>query len=123
MAEKKTLLGVRVTESFRKRIEAERLKRKLSVQQMVQDALEYYFKTPLDWDYAKTEFYVDDSAMTKKRIDQIDTRRRLWDAYIESIPEKKIELMAETMRLDLLHYKSSRVDAKTNKGKSSSELR
>lgn len=52
MAIKKIQIGFRVNKSFHKRIEAESIKRDLSVQDLVTYALQYYFTTPAECEYA-----------------------------------------------------------------------
>lgn len=48
MAIKKIQIGFRVNESFHKRIEAESIKRDLSVQNLITYALQYYFTIPAE---------------------------------------------------------------------------
>ena len=45
------------SEGFFKRLDAEKLKRDITLQEMIMDALTIYFKTPTEWDHAVTTFY------------------------------------------------------------------
>lgn len=109
MAEKKVQIGFRTTEAFQRRIESECIKRELSLQDLVRYALEWYFKTPPpdDWDYADIIYHQDPESTDKERVER-EKWGVLWVKYVNEMPREKILLMADVMKLDLLHYKSSR---------------
>jgi hypothetical protein len=108
MANKKTQIGFRVTEALRKRIEADCLKRGLSVQDLFTFAYEYYSKTPVKWDYSASTFVREEDEATDERVEELKSWTDLWLKYIHSMPREKILLHAEAMKLDIQHYKSSR---------------
>lgn len=116
MPENKTLIGFRVSESFRKRMEVERIKRRVSMQDMIKYALELYFQTPVEWDSAKTTYYTGQEALSKKEADEFNSWTDLWEAYINGMPRQKTLFMAEAMKMDLLHYQSSRRKRAAAKG-------
>jgi hypothetical protein len=108
MTEKKVQIGFRVSEAFQRRIETERLKRDLSVQDMIQFALELYFKTPVEWDFADVVYHQANPETTSEEIQERSSWAELWVKYMNEMPLEKAQFMAEVMKLDLLHYKSSR---------------
>jgi hypothetical protein len=110
-----TLLGVRLPESVRKRLEAEGIKRHVSIQEMVRCGLELYFSTPEEWTNVEMKFSEDDPAISRREADRLNTLANLWEAYVDQMPAEKVDLVAETLKLDLLHYGSSR--RKTAKGR------
>jgi hypothetical protein len=109
--EEKTLLGVRIPQSFHRRVQSECQRRELSLQDMVVDALKFYFRTPAKWDYA---------AMTVVRHGEEDeelpneevARRNAWMGlaakYVNSMPPDKIEMLKRVMEWDLLAQRTSR---------------
>ena len=102
MAEKRKLLGFRVPPRFHRRIESECIKREMSFQDVVTDALKVYFQTPhADWEKADVAF------MTFDDDDKQDWMQ-LWVNYMNKMPKEKTELMAKAMKFDLLQHKSSR---------------
>lgn len=107
MATKNTQISFRVTEAFRKTIETECIKRDLSVQDFVTYSIQYYSKTPVDWDYAAQTFATFEGS-NREQVLERQSWTNLWLKYVNSMPREKIRLMAETMKLDLRHYKSSR---------------
>ncbi|MDP2999602.1 MAG: hypothetical protein Q8N47_19080 [Bryobacterales bacterium] len=109
--QKKVLVGVRVPESFQRRIQSECLRRDLSLQEMVVDALKLYFRTPLEWDYATTT-YVRHGEEEGQPLAEEEVARRnswigLWAKYVNAMPEEKIEVLTRAMEWDLLAQKSS----------------
>ena len=107
MATKKVQIGFRVTEGLRKLIEAQALKRDLSVQDFITSAIEYYSKTPTNWDYSTTTF-MKHRGVAEDQANEQHAWIDLWINFINRMPREKVLLLAETMRLDLRHYKSSR---------------
>ena len=119
MTTKKTQIAFRATEATRRLIEAEALKRDLSVQDFITCAVEYYSKTPSDWDYSASTF-VKNRGITDEQIKERQGWTSLWLKFMDRMPRAKVLLVVETIRLDLLHYKSSRRkvtrDQKTTSG-------
>jgi hypothetical protein len=105
MAIKKIQIGFRVSEAFHKRIEAESIKRDLSVQDLVTCALQYYFTTPAEWDFSVSRFV---TTSEDEKASEVKDWTDIWLKYVTAMPREKILLMAATMKLDLRHYKSSR---------------
>jgi hypothetical protein len=105
MAEKRKLLGFRVPARFRRRIESECIKREMSFQDLVTNALKVYFQTPSgDWKKANVAFLTFDD---DEKDDQQDWMQ-LWVNYMNKMPQEKTEVMARAMKFDLLQHKSSR---------------
>ncbi len=107
MATKKIQIGFRATETTRKLIETEALKRDLSVQDFITCAVEYYSKTPSDWDYSASTF-VKNRGITDEQIKERQGWMSLWLKFMDRMPRAKVLLVVETIKLDLRHYKSSR---------------
>jgi hypothetical protein len=107
MATKKIQIGFRATETTRKLIETEALKRDLSVQDFITCAVEYYSKTPSDWDYSASAF-VKNRGITDEQIKEQQGWMSLWLKFMDRMPRAKVLLVVETIKLDLRHYKSSR---------------
>ena len=107
-AQKKVLVGVRVPEPFHRRIQTELVRRDLSLQQMIVDALALYFKSPLDWDYAATTYVQHDAGDPESVMAERDAWMGLWVKYISQMPPEKVEVLTRVMEWDLRTLKSSR---------------
>jgi hypothetical protein len=108
MANKKTQIGFRVTEAVRRQVEAECLKRDLSVQDLFTASFEYYRKTPAEWDYGATAFVREGPDVTDEEIAERLTWTTLWLKYIQSVPREEILIFADAIKYRLKDYKSSR---------------
>jgi hypothetical protein len=106
--EPKVLVGVRVSKRFRDRIDAECVRRDLSLQELIIAALKLYFATPRQWDYADVTFVVDDDNVSEQQAAERNSWGGLWERYLDRMPREKIELMVSAMKWDLLAKKSSR---------------
>src|SRR5882724_3246654 len=98
---KKVLIGIRVPQRFHRRIRTECLRRDLSLQDMVTDALKMYFKTPLTWDRADVKFRYDDPNITEAEADEWNALTDLWEKYRQLLPEAKTRIMTNAMEWDL----------------------
>lgn len=56
-SEREVLVGVRVPESFHRRILSEGRRREATIKEMVIHALKVFFRNPIDWDGSTTVFY------------------------------------------------------------------
>jgi hypothetical protein len=90
MATKKIQIGFRATETTRKLIETEALKRDLSVQDFITCAVEK------------------NRGITDEQIKEQQGWMSLWLKFMDRMPRAKVLLVVETIKLDLRHYKSSR---------------
>jgi hypothetical protein len=105
-SERKEQINFRVSARFRRRIESECIKRDISLQDLLTTALKFYFQTPPeDW---KTAEYVAMSFSDDDEASEEGAWVQLWVKYINAMPEEKSRLMADVMKLDLLHFRSSR---------------
>jgi len=112
-SERREQIKFRVSARFRQRIESECIKRDMSLQDVVTTALKFYFQTPReDWEKADliAMAFSDDKRGTEER-DWV----QLWIKFMNAMPEEKTRLMVEIMKLDLLHYRSSRRKAALKK--------
>lgn len=106
-------INFRVSPGFRRRIESESIKRDMSLQDLLTTALKFYFQTPPeDW---KTAEYVAVSYSDDDEGSEESAWVQLWVKYMNAMPEEKSRLMADVMKLDLLHYRSSRRKAALRK--------
>ena len=92
----------RASDRFLDLIKSECLKREMSLQELMTASVKFYSQTPAEWDVG-TLFTTE----REKGIEQ-HNRLALWHQYIEKMPREKVLLIEKVMRLDLLHYKSSR---------------
>lgn len=109
--EKKVLVGVRVPESFHRRIQSECTRRDQTLQQLVVGALKIYFTAPLDSERMTVTFVPHDRKGDEapgKVPDQKDAWVDIWLRYIHAMPPEKIEVLAKAMEWDLRAQKSSR---------------
>ena len=105
MAEKRKLLGFRAPLRFHRRIESECIKREMSFQDLVTNALKVYFQTPPgEWGQANVAFIT----FPEDKKDEEQDWMQLWMNYMNKMPQEKTELMAKAMKFDLLQHKSSR---------------
>jgi hypothetical protein len=112
-SERREQINFRVSARFRQRIESECIKRDMSLQDVVTTALKFYFQTPPeDWEKADliAMAFSDDERGTEERV-----WVELWIKFMNAMPEEKTRLMVEIMKLDLLHYRSSRRKAALKK--------
>ena len=105
---KRVLVGVRVAEGFHRRIRSELVRRELSLQQMVVDALTLYFRTPVDWDYAATTYVLHDDKAAAEEAARRQASIDLFLKYIDRMPPEKVEVLTRAMEWDLQTLKSSR---------------
>jgi len=98
-------VGVRIPESFHQRIQSECLRRDLSLQEMVVDALKLYFRTPLEWDYATTTCVrhgeEEGQPLPEEEVARRNSWIGLWAKYVNAMPEEKIEVLTRAMEWDL----------------------
>lgn len=109
MSDKKTQIGFRVTDAMRKQIEAECIKRDLSMQEFLTAAVEHFSQTPAE---SEPVYFVLGDAEPEEHTRERRRWADLWAKFMRTMPRPKILLMAETMKLDLRHYKSSRRKAR-----------
>src|SRR5258708_2881274 len=105
---KNVQIGFRVTEAFQERIRQGCISRDLSIQDLITAAVEFYLKTPPNFDYMAATFVTDDSEKSRKQAAERTGWTTLWQKYIHEMPRAKTVQLAEVMKLDLLHYRSSR---------------
>ena len=106
-------INFRVSARFRQRIESECIKRDMSLRNLITTALRFYFQTPPeDWEKADmiAMAFSDDERGAEERV-----WVQLWIKFMNAMPEEKTRLMVEVMKLDLLHYRSSRRKAALRK--------
>lgn len=106
-------INFRASGRFRQRIESECIKREMSLQDLITTALKFYFQTPReDWEKADliAMAFSDDERGAEERV-----WVQLWIKFMNAMPEEKTRLMVEVMKLDLLHYRSSRRKAALKK--------
>ena len=103
----------RASDSFLASIKLECIKREMSLQELMTAAVKFYSQTPAQWDVG-TLFTTE----KEKGLEQHNWLA-LWHQYIGKMPREKVLLMVEVMKLDLLHYKSSRrkADLKKRQGR------
>ena len=104
----KVLIGARVSESFHRRIQTERVRREMSTQELMVAALKVYFRMPVAFDRAEIRFYTDDPNYTQQQADERNAWTTLWDRYTSQMPREKILVMISAMEWDLTMQKSSR---------------
>jgi hypothetical protein len=76
---------------------------------MIVDALELYFQTPREgYAYVTAAVMMDDSEDAQQHAAESRAWADLWLRYLHEMPRQKIVQLAEVLKLDLLHYKSSR---------------
>ena len=106
-------VNFRVTDSFLNRIKSECIKREISLQELITNALKLSFQIPPhEWDQGMLYTYEEDKS---EQSDWLS----LWERYFSKMPREKVLLMVEVMKLDLRHYKSSRrkADLKKHQGR------
>ncbi len=109
LAEEKVQMTFRVTTDFHKRIHTEAACREKSVQQMIQEALEMYFKTPSSqWDYAVTSFVTWGENASPKEADERQAWTELWIKCLNRLPHSITSVLADAMKWCLQTQKSSR---------------
>jgi len=109
--EEKILLGVRVPESFHRRVQSECERRELSLKDLVIGALKFYFRTPAKWDYAAMTIVRhgdEDQELPNEEVAQRNAWMGLAARYVNSMPPYKIELLKRVMEWDLLAQRTSR---------------
>jgi hypothetical protein len=113
--EGKVLIGFRVSESFQKRIESECIKREMSLQDLIGTALKQFFTlTPPAssniFSAAASEFMksLPPAEASADERSEFEDWLGLWVKYINDMPREKVLLIVEVLKLDLLHYRSSR---------------
>lgn len=110
--EKKEQINFRVSTRFRKLIEAECIGREMSLQDFITAAVKLYSQTPRgDWRTVDILNVAHDAEGAEESAAGV----RLWARYTNTMPEEKIRLIMEVMKLDLLHYRSSRRKAALRK--------
>lgn len=113
--EPKVLIGVRVPESFHKRILAECLRSGLSLQAILVRALEHLFRGPENYDYEVTSYVTYDSKLSKAEVNERHAALTLFVNYLEKMPREKRQVLAAAMEWDLRALKSSRIKPRRRK--------
>jgi hypothetical protein len=104
-------INFRVSARFRQLIESECIGREMSLQDFITAAVKFYSQTPRDdWKTADILTVSYDAEGFEE-----GTWVRLWAKYLNTMPEEKVRLIVEVMKLDLLHYRSSRRKAALKK--------
>jgi hypothetical protein len=98
----------RASDRFLGFIKSECMKREMSLQDLITAALKVYMETPVDWTTASFITFDEENTERYQWVEH-------WVDYIEKMPREKALLMVEVMKLDLLHYKSSRRKADLKK--------
>lgn len=93
---KRVRVASRVTAQLFDAIERDRVARGMKLQDYCEAAFGLY---------TRTVERVEPKGSTPERA----TALGLWDRYIQVMPEEKIEVMAEVMRLGLLYHRSARL--------------
>jgi len=107
--QKKVLVGVRVPAAFHRRIQAECVRRDLSMQELLTAALKFYFKTPIgQWEPVNVEVLVADEQAFDRDGTEDEVWSDLWEKYRKRMPREKIEVFTGAMQFDLRTLKSSR---------------
>ena len=78
------------------------------MQDLITTAVEFYLKTPPNFEYMTGHFVMDDSAESRRESEERAGWVSLWQKYIHGMPRPKILQLVEVMELDLRHYGSSR---------------
>ena len=96
-------MAARVSKQFHEWAQAECMRREMSIQSLITSAVEdYIISSPPDGDRAGR-------IITLGKLELYDDpRMRLWSAYLDKMPESKIETMVSAMKWDLLMKKSAR---------------
>jgi hypothetical protein len=111
MPPEKNQVKFRCSDRFLQRIKSECIKREMTVQDLVTGALRIYFQSPDEWNMADLAFITFDEDAKSEQHDWVG----LWVKYFSKMPREKVLLMVEVMKLDLLHYGSSRRKAALRK--------
>ena len=113
-AKKREQINFRVSTRFRQRIESECIHREMTIQDLVTEALKVYFHAPDEWNTADLSFITFDDDVKAEQHEWL----KLWVKYFTKMPQEKVLLIVEVMKLDLLHYASSRrkVDLRKRQG-------
>jgi len=105
-------INFRVSPRFRQLIESECIGRKMSLQDFITAAVKFYCETPrAPWKTADILTVSYDAEGAEESAASF----RLWARYMNTMPEEKIRLIVEVLKLDLLHYGSSRRKAALRK--------
>jgi hypothetical protein len=110
--EKKEQINFRVSARFRQRIESECIKREISLQDLVTTALKFYFEEspqPEGW------IIIDAIPLPFPSGSEENDWVHMFVKYVRKMPHEKSQLIAEVLKLDLLHYRSSRRKAALRK--------
>ena len=103
----------RASDRFLDLIKSECLKREMSLQELMTASIKFYSQTPAEWDVG--------TLFTTEREKGLEQHNwlALWHQYIGKMPREKVLLIVEVMKLDLLHYRSSRrkADLKKRQGR------
>jgi hypothetical protein len=101
----KVLMAARVSKDFHERVQAECVRREVTLRKLLISALEAYFA-------ADSDQGVPTRVITLGRIDddvpQIRAYKGLWSTYLDKMPNEKIETMVHAMKWDLQMKKSAR---------------
>lgn len=103
MSSPKIQLGFRVDESTHEMIKDACKARGLSLQDFITYAAEVYAKMPADWTGAVSVFNPD-REFTKQERERIG----LWAKYVIQMPEHRVMLLEEFMRLDMRNERAVR---------------
>ena len=106
---KRVLVGFRVSEGFHRRIQAECVRRDLSMQELLTAALKFYFKTPIgQWEPVNVKVLVADEQTFDRDGTEDEVWSDLWEKYRKRMPREKIEVFTGAMQFDLQTLRSSR---------------
>jgi hypothetical protein len=98
----KMQFGFRVTPAFHKRMQEEALRRDISLQDMILDALQLYFKTPVeDWDWGVATYIRYGEGVSDSDVELRNRWVDLFVRYLNEMPKKKAEFLVEFMKTDL----------------------
>lgn len=100
---KKVLVGIRVTPNFHRRIRTECVRRNLSLQKLVIEALKLFFVEPVPG-----EELIEFGTLEPERTQEEGAWNDLWDKYMRVMPREKIEVMTSAMEWDITMRRSSR---------------
>ncbi len=103
MSSPKIQLGFRVDESTHEMIKDACKARGLSLQDFITYASEVYAQMPADWTGAASVFNTD-REFTKREIELIG----LWAKYVVRMPQHRVMLLEEFMRVDMKNQRAVR---------------
>jgi hypothetical protein len=107
----KVLMAARVSKRFHERAQAECVRREVSLQKLMTEAVEAYIgrdpETPMHM-LTLGRIEDDESKLSAEELRQQRSRQRLWSTYLNRMPTEKVETMVSAMKWDLQMKKSAR---------------